>query len=50
MNMTTALGISEPMSVTVFSVIFFNEKLGISSVCGIILVLLAVFILNKGEE
>lgn len=42
----SALCIVEPMSATVFSVAFLDEKLSIPSVCGIVLIVVAVFILN----
>ena len=44
-----ALGIIEPMAATVFSIIFLNEKLTALPVIGIILILLAVFMLGKAE-
>ena len=44
----TALGIVEPMAATVFS-IFLDEIPGVSSVCGIILILGAVFLLSRCE-
>ena len=46
----SALGIIEPMAATVFSVVFLNEKLSVFSVCGIILILVAVVILNRNPE
>lgn len=49
-GMASALGIIEPMSATVFSVIFLNESLGITSACGIILILGAVFLLGQNKE
>ena len=45
----SALAIIEPMSATLFSVVFFQEKLGAASAIGIVLILTAVFILNKSE-
>lgn len=45
----SALAIIEPMSATLFSIVFFGEKLGIASAIGIVLILMAVFILNKSE-
>ena len=45
----SALSIVEPMAATVFSVVIFHETLGIASACGIILILLAVFLLGKAE-
>ena len=44
-----ALGIIEPMAATVFSIIFLNEKLTVLPAIGIILILLAVFMLGKAE-
>lgn len=46
----TALGIIEPMSATIFSVVFFNEKLGVASLCGIILILVAVVMLSRNDS
>ncbi len=46
----SALGIIEPMSATLFSVILFNEKLDVFTVIGILLILLAVFLLAKTEK
>lgn len=43
----TALGIIEPMSATIFSILLFNEKPGIPSFCGMFLILGAVFLLSK---
>ena len=45
----SALGIIEPMAATLFSVIILHEKLDIFSVCGIILILVSVFMLGKAE-
>lgn len=45
----TTLGIIEPMAATIFSVAFLGERLSLPSVCGILLILGAVFILNKAE-
>ena len=45
----SALGIVEPMSATVFSIAFLDERLSVISVAGIILILLAVFLLGKAE-
>lgn len=44
-----ALGIVEPMAATVYSVVLFNEHLSIYSVCGIVLILGAVFLLSRSE-
>ncbi len=46
----SSLGIIEPMSATVFSVLLFNEKLSIFSTAGMILILVAVYLLSKNEE
>ncbi len=46
----SALSIIEPMAATVFSIIFFDEKLGIFPACGIILILVAVLLLSKNKE
>lgn len=45
----SALGIIEPMSATVFSILFFGEQLSLASAVGILLVLGAVFLLNRSE-
>ena len=44
-----AFGIIEPMSATLFSVIFFGEQLGIAAVVGIVLILGAIFCIGKSE-
>ncbi len=46
----SAIGILEPISATVFSVVFFNETLTLSEGLGIAFVLLAVFILSRTNE
>lgn len=46
----TTLGIIEPMAATVFSVIFLGERLSVLSLCGILLILGAVLVLNKAES
>ena len=46
----SALGIMEPMAATLFSVFLFGEKLSMPSVCGILLILSAVFLLAKAEN
>lgn len=46
----SSLAIIEPMSATLFSILFFGERLGLASAIGILLVLIAVFVLNKSEE
>ncbi len=45
-----SLGIIEPMAATLFSVILFNEPLSKASVCGIVLILGAVFMLSNNDE
>lgn len=45
-----ALGIVEPMAATIFSVVLFKETLSIPSLCGIILILAAVFLLSKSDS
>ena len=45
-----AMGIIEPVSATLFSVIIFKEQLGILSSIGIVLVLLAVFLISKSDK
>lgn len=44
-----ALGIVEPMAATIFSVVIFNEKLTVFSVCGIVLILISVFLLSRSD-
>jgi len=46
----SALSIVEPMSATVFSIVFLGEVLSIPSICGIVLILGAVFMLNKSDS
>jgi D-glycero-D-manno-heptose 1,7-bisphosphate phosphatase len=46
----SALSIVEPMSATVFSVAFLNEKMTVPAVCGIVLILLAVFLLSREDD
>ncbi len=46
----SSLSIIEPMSATVFSMVFFQEKIGFAAACGIILILVAVFILNRSDD
>jgi drug/metabolite transporter (DMT)-like permease len=47
---TTAMGIIEPMSATLFSVIVYKEVLDVWAIIGIILILLAVFLLSRTEN
>ncbi|MBE7030958.1 MAG: hypothetical protein E7409_05950 [Ruminococcaceae bacterium] len=46
----SALGIIEPMSATIFSVVFLNERLGFFPACGIALIIGAVVMLSKSNE
>lgn len=46
----SALGIVEPMSATLFSVVLFREALNLFSVLGIILILSAIFMIGKAER
>ena len=46
----SALSIVEPMAATVFSVVLFHEAMGIASVIGVVLILLAVFLLSRDEK
>ncbi len=46
----SALGIVEPMSATLFSIVIFNEPYDIFSIFGIILILLAVVMLSLTER
>ena len=46
----TSLGIIEPMAATLFSVMLFSEPLSKASLCGIVLILGAVFMLSKSDE
>lgn len=45
-----ALGIVEPMSATIFSVVLLNESLSIPSLCGISLILVAVLLLSRSKN
>lgn len=46
----SSLAIIEPMSATVFSIAFFGEQLSLPAVLGIVLILLAVYLLGKGDK
>lgn len=46
----SSLGILEPMSATIFSVVIFKEQLYASSILGIVLILASVFLLSKQSE
>lgn len=45
----SSLGIIEPMAATLFSIVLFNEPLSKASLCGIVLILGAVFIFSKSD-
>lgn len=45
-----SLGIIEPLSATLFSVLFLKEILSIYSIIGIVMIISAVFILSREEE
>ena len=45
-----SLAIVEPMSATVYSILFLHEPLSLPSVIGIIMILGAVFLLSKTVE
>ncbi len=49
-GIASALAIIEPMSATLFSVVLFSQPMDVFSVCGIILILGAVFLLSRSEE
>lgn len=49
-GIAASFGIIEPMSATLFSVIFFGEELGVVAIIGIILILGAIFCLGKSEQ
>lgn len=49
-GIAASFGIIEPMSATLFSVIFFGEQLSILAVIGIVLILGAIFCLGKSER
>ena len=46
----SALSIVEPLSATVFSMIFLNERISLPSACGMILILTAIVLLSKNKE
>lgn len=46
----SALAILEPMAATVFSILFLDERLSVASGFGIILILIAVLLLSKGDK
>ena len=45
-----ALGIIEPLAATIFSVLFLGEKLTVYSVCGILIIAAAVYMLSHNDE
>jgi drug/metabolite transporter (DMT)-like permease len=47
---TTAMGIVEPMSATLFSIVLLGEVPTVWSIIGIALILLAVFLLSRTEN
>ncbi len=46
----TSLSVVEPMAATIFSVAFLGETLSAASLCGIVLILLAVLFLSRSES
>lgn len=46
----SSLGILEPMSATIFSVLIFGENLSLPALAGIILILFSVFLLGRQSE
>lgn len=46
----TSLGIVEPMAATLFSVTLLGESLSLPSICGIVLILSAVFLLSRNID
>ena len=48
-GVASALGIVEPMAATIYSVMFFHERLGLLPGAGIVLILFSVFLLGKSE-
>ncbi len=46
----SALGIVEPMAATVFSILFFHERITVASACGILLILGSIFLLSRSKE
>lgn len=49
-GVAAAMGIIEPLSATIFSIILFDEKLSVFSAIGIILILGAVLVLSRTDE
>ena len=48
-GVASSLAIIEPMSATIFSVVFLGEKLSIYGIVGIVMILVAVFVLSKED-
>lgn len=46
----SAMSSIEPLSATIFSVVLYNEVLGVQGVIGVLLILASVIMLSKGEE
>jgi len=49
-GVVSSLGIIEPMSATLFSVLLFGEELGIVKIIGILIILIAVALLGREKE
>ena len=49
-GVAAAMGIMEPLSATVFSILLLGEKLSVFSLTGIILILGAAVILSRTDE
>ncbi|MBQ4517169.1 MAG: EamA family transporter [Clostridia bacterium] len=49
-GIAASLGIVEPMSATLFSVLLLGEPLSFPTLCGIILILIAVLILSRSKD
>lgn len=49
-GVASAMGTTEPMSATLISVLFYNDKIGLQGFVGIILIIGAVLLLSKSEE
>lgn len=49
-GVASAMGTTEPMSATLISVVFYNDKIGLQGFVGIILIIGAVLLLSRSEE
>ena len=49
-GIASSLSVIEPMAATVFSVVILNEKLKLPTICGILLILIAVFLLSRTKK